>query len=71
MAWRVAWQLVILLAYTGKLQLRFNKISELIHNSTNHRNCEAARVTVHFQEIIDKARLHVCACMIQLGLWER
>ncbi|GAX79886.1 hypothetical protein CEUSTIGMA_g7326.t1 [Chlamydomonas eustigma] len=34
-------------------QLRFNKISELIHNSSNHRNCETARVTVHFQEIID------------------
>ena len=48
-----------LLSYV--IQLRFNKISELIHNSTNHRNCEAARVTVHFQEIIDKVRLHVCA----------
>ncbi|KAG1676970.1 hypothetical protein FOA52_014846 [Chlamydomonas sp. UWO 241] len=35
-------------------QLRFNKISELIHNSANHRNCESARVTVHFHEIIDR-----------------
>ncbi len=34
-------------------QLRFNKISELIHNSQNHRNCEHARVTVHFIEIVD------------------
>ncbi len=39
-------------------QLRFNKISELIHNSTNHRNCECARVTVFFQEVIDKVRMH-------------
>ena len=37
-------------------QLRFNKVSELIHNSTNHRNLERACVTVHFQEIIDKVR---------------
>ncbi|KAJ9516738.1 hypothetical protein QJQ45_027143, partial [Haematococcus lacustris] len=35
-------------------QLRFNKVSELIHNSTNFRNLESARVTVHFQQIIDK-----------------
>ncbi|WIA08081.1 hypothetical protein OEZ85_007544 [Tetradesmus obliquus] len=34
-------------------QLRFNKVAELIHNSTNHRNLERACVTVHFQEIID------------------
>lgn len=36
------------------LQLRFNKVAELIHNSTYHRNLERACVTVHFQEIIDK-----------------
>ncbi|KXZ49780.1 hypothetical protein GPECTOR_19g231 [Gonium pectorale] len=35
-------------------QLRFNKVSELIHNSQNHRNLECARVTVHFQEILDE-----------------
>lgn len=35
-------------------QLRFNKVSELIHNSQNHRNLESARVTVYFQEIIDQ-----------------
>ncbi|KAG2452715.1 hypothetical protein HYH02_002947 [Chlamydomonas schloesseri] len=35
-------------------QLRFNKVSELIHNSQNHRNLECARVTVHFQEILDQ-----------------
>lgn len=35
-------------------QLRFNKVSELIHNSTNHRALERACVTVNFQEIIDK-----------------
>ncbi|KAG2492144.1 hypothetical protein HYH03_009635 [Edaphochlamys debaryana] len=35
-------------------QLRFNKVSELIHNSQNHTNLEYAKVTVHFQEIIDQ-----------------
>lgn len=34
-------------------QLRLNKVSELIHNSTNHRNLEMARVSVYFHEIID------------------
>ncbi|KAI3438320.1 hypothetical protein D9Q98_000754 [Chlorella vulgaris] len=34
-------------------QLRLNKVSELIHNSTHHRNLEQARVSVHFQEIVD------------------
>lgn len=38
-------------------QLRFNKVSELIHNSTNFQNLERAQVTVYFQEIIDKACL--------------
>lgn len=35
------------------LQLRLNKVSELIHNSSKHRNLEMAKVSVHFQEIID------------------
>ena len=35
------------------MQLRFNKVSELIHNSTNFRNLDRATVTVYFQEIID------------------
>ncbi|KAM7508004.1 hypothetical protein LguiA_018457 [Lonicera macranthoides] len=34
-------------------QMRLNKVSELIHNSTNHQNLDSARVSVHFQEIID------------------
>ena len=34
-------------------QLRLSKVSELIHNSTHHRNLEQARVSVHFQEIVD------------------
>jgi hypothetical protein len=34
-------------------QLRLNKVSELIHNSTYHQNLEMARVSVHFQEIVD------------------
>lgn len=35
------------------LQLRLNKVSELIHNSTHHTNLEMAKVSVYFQEIID------------------
>ncbi|KAL8162614.1 hypothetical protein V2J09_014103 [Rumex salicifolius] len=34
-------------------QMRLNKVSELIHNSTNHQNLDSAAVSVHFQEIID------------------
>jgi structural maintenance of chromosome 4 len=36
-------------------QLRFNKVSELIHNSASHRNLDRACVTVHFQEIFDES----------------
>ncbi|KAI8546741.1 hypothetical protein RHMOL_Rhmol07G0143200 [Rhododendron molle] len=34
-------------------QMRLNKVSELIHNSTNYQNLDSAGVSVHFQEIID------------------
>ncbi|XP_042414113.1 structural maintenance of chromosomes protein 4-like [Zingiber officinale] len=34
-------------------QMRLNKVSELIHISSNHQNLESAGVSVHFQEIID------------------
>ena len=34
-------------------QLRLSKVSELIHNSTDHRNLEYAQVSVYFHEIID------------------
>ncbi|CAI0453419.1 unnamed protein product [Linum tenue] len=34
-------------------QMRLNKVSELIHNSTNHQNLSSAAVSVHFQEIVD------------------
>ena len=34
-------------------QLRLNKVSELIHNSTYHQDLEMAKVSVYFQEIID------------------
>ena len=37
-------------------QLRLNKVSELIHNSTHHQDVPMARVSVHFIEIIDKVR---------------
>lgn len=33
--------------------MRLNKVSELIHNSSNHQNLESAGVSVHFQEIVD------------------
>lgn len=44
------------------LQLRLNKVSELIHNSTNHKNLAMARVCVHFQEILDTVSLTQCLC---------
>eukprot|EP00898_Chlorokybus_atmophyticus_P007674 jgi/Chlat1/7908/Chrsp68S07350 len=34
-------------------QMRLNKVSELIHNSTHHQNLDYASVSVYFQEIID------------------
>ncbi|CAK0785709.1 hypothetical protein CVIRNUC_008920 [Coccomyxa viridis] len=34
-------------------QLRLSKVSELIHNSSNHRNLESAKVSVQFTEVID------------------
>lgn len=43
--------------------MRLNKVSELIHNSTNHQNLDSAGVSVHFQEIIDLVILplsHLC-----------
>ena len=46
--------------WRGVLQLRFNKVSELIHSSTNHRNLERATVTVHFQSIVDKVMTTPC-----------
>lgn len=46
-------KLLLLLA----LQLRLNKVSELIHNSTNHKNLAMARVCVHFQDIVDMVSL--------------
>ena len=51
------------------LQLRLNKVAELIHNSTHHKNLTMARVIVHFQEIIDtvshkQRRLKTCCCTI-------
>lgn len=35
------------------VQMRLNKVSELIHNSTNHQNLDSAGVSVQFQEIFD------------------
>ncbi|KAH9676512.1 Structural maintenance of chromosomes protein 4 [Citrus sinensis] len=34
-------------------KMRLNKVSELIHNSTNYQNLDSAGVSVHFQEIVD------------------
>lgn len=38
------------------LQLRLNKVSELIHNSAGRQNIEKASVMVHFQRILDRVR---------------
>jgi len=35
-------------------KLRLSKVSELIHNSTEFPNCEYAKVSVYFQNIIDR-----------------
>eukprot|EP00002_Diphylleia_rotans_P027572 TRINITY_DN5532_c0_g1_i1.p1 TRINITY_DN5532_c0_g1~~TRINITY_DN5532_c0_g1_i1.p1 ORF type:complete len:1225 (+),score=318.81 TRINITY_DN5532_c0_g1_i1:52-3726(+) len=35
-------------------QIRLNKVSELIHNSDSFRNLDYARVSVYFQDIVDK-----------------
>lgn len=37
--------------------MRLNKVSELIHNSTNHQNLDSAGVSVQFEEIIDLVKL--------------
>jgi hypothetical protein len=41
------------------LQLRLSKVSELIHNSSQHRNLQQAQVSVFFEEIIDKVRANL------------
>ncbi|MED6161971.1 Structural maintenance of chromosomes protein 4, variant 3 [Stylosanthes scabra] len=45
-----------------------NKVSELIHNSTNHQNLDSAGVSVHFQEIVD---LHDSRANIQVDCRDR
>uniref|UniRef100_A0A452ZFJ1 RecF/RecN/SMC N-terminal domain-containing protein n=2 Tax=Magnoliopsida TaxID=3398 RepID=A0A452ZFJ1_AEGTS len=48
-------------------QMRLNKVSELIHNSSNHQNLDSAGVSVHFQEIIDLVLLEPCPyCFLSL-----
>lgn len=49
-------------------QLRLNKVSELIHNSTHHRDLEHARVSVHFQEIVDLVSSSTCVTGWAAGL---
>ncbi|KAL4652692.1 hypothetical protein ACB092_01G249600 [Castanea dentata] len=44
-------------------QMRLNKVSELIHNSTNHQNLDSAGVSVHFQEIIDLGEVEQISLM--------
>jgi len=48
--------------------MRLNKVSELIHNSTNHQNLDSAGVSVQFEEIIDLVKLVVCLPIIRLWL---
>lgn len=40
------------------MQLRLSKVSELIHNSTDHQNLKLARVSVYFEEVIDTVCIH-------------
>lgn len=52
LAWFLVFQFLMFVLVLN-LQMRLNKVSELIHNSTNHQNLDSAGVSVHFQEIID------------------
>lgn len=52
LAWILVFQFLMFVLVLN-LQMRLNKVSELIHNSTNHQNLDSAGVSVHFQEIID------------------
>ena len=40
---------------TRSNKLRMKKASELIHRSAEHPDCEYAKVTVHFEDIVDLA----------------
>lgn len=53
---------IYLLSTSSLLQLRLNKVSELIHKSTNHQNLQQARVSVFFEEIVDTVRSIVYVC---------
>ncbi|KAK9991259.1 hypothetical protein SO802_026244 [Lithocarpus litseifolius] len=44
-------------------QMRLNKVSELIHNSTNFQNLDSAGVSVHFQEIVDLGEVEQISLM--------
>ncbi|XP_058082082.1 structural maintenance of chromosomes protein 4 isoform X2 [Magnolia sinica] len=50
-------------------QMRLNKVSELIHNSTNHQNLDSAGVSVHFQEIIDMGEVEQISLMKPKAQW--
>lgn len=49
--------------------MRLNKVSELIHNSTNHQNLDSAGVSVQFEEIIDKVTLFTAFLSSETLLW--
>jgi hypothetical protein len=46
--------------------MRLSKVSELIHNSTNHRDLNSASVSVHFARITERVGL-VSSLMAQMG----
>lgn len=50
------------------LQLRLSKVSELIHNSTNHQNLDSASVMVHFARINDMVRLPTTQLLMTMFL---
>ncbi|XP_058103256.1 structural maintenance of chromosomes protein 4-like [Magnolia sinica] len=39
--------------YDRYVKMCLNKVSELMHNSTNHQNLDSTSVSINFQEIID------------------
>lgn len=46
--------------------MRLNKVSELIHNSSNHQNLDSAGVSVHFQEIVDLVPFLIYSALLVL-----
>ena len=48
--------------------MRLNRVSELIHNSTDCQNMDCAGVSVHFQEIIDSVNTNILLLLFLIGI---